>query len=196
MSLSFLRTSLIAACVLFLPVTATAAEGRISQVQASNPPATLRPQRTHTGHELGVGTHFHVSPDAFLLRGRYRYQFAATAAQGPLSGLWLEAALGPAFYFGRDVAGNAALNLGYEFDPFSNLALTFSPVLRNDIVFEPEDDYVGFIQTYGLSVRLYINGNWVFFVNPSAFGWHLWNVPNASGVEFAWQGGVGFGYKF
>jgi hypothetical protein len=175
---------------------ASAARGKIGQGQASNPPASLRPRATNTGFEIGIGTHIHIEPDTFLPRFRMRYQFSQTAAQGVLSGLWLEAAAGPAIFFGGSVGGNFAFNLGYEFDPFSNLALTFSPVLRNDIIFHPPASYVGFIQTYGLNVRLYINSNWIFFVDPSAFGWHLWNVPGRRGVQFAWQGGAGFGYKF
>lgn len=176
--------------------TPTKAAADLGQTRAGNPPPALRPTPTATGHELGFGSHLHIEPNTFLPRMRYRYNFAQTAAQGPLSGLWLEAALGPAIFFEGSVGGNTAFNLGYEFDPFSNLALTFSPVLRNDIVFHPPADYVGFVQTYGVSIRLYIDAHWVVFVNPTAPGWHLWTVPGDSGIEFAWQGGAGFGYKF
>ncbi|MEM9458664.1 MAG: hypothetical protein AAGF11_31095 [Myxococcota bacterium] len=170
----------------------TPAHAKIGQTRVGSPPPALQPRPTRTGHEIGLGTHLHYGQFwavAFLPRGRYRYQFDKTRAQGSLSGLWLEAAIGPAIY--GDPDGNAAFNLGFEFDPFSNLALTFSPVLRNDLMFDV--DWALFSQTYGASVRLYIDGNWVVFVNPFAFGWYLHNY---GGFAFAFQGGAGFGYKF
>jgi len=154
-------------------------------------PSALQPRATNTGHELGVGTHLGLlHTTTFLPRVRYRYQFARTSALGPLGGLWLEAAIGPALY--GDPDGNAAFNLGYELDPFDRVAITFSPVLRNDALFDV--DWILFSQTYGASVRMYIQSHWVVFVNPFAFGWYTHNYRN--GVGFAFQTGAGFGYKF
>lgn len=175
------------------------AEAKIPQTSGGNPPASLRVRPTKTGHEIGAGTHIHLGPgDAFLPRFRYRYIFAGTAAQGPLSGFWIEAMLGPAIYI-PGVDGNAAFNLGYEFDPFTNLALTFSPVLNNDFFFDA--GYFRYSNTIGAIGRLYMGGNWVFFFEPAAFGWHVGSRFNngrgrGGGAGFSFQGGVGFGYKF
>lgn len=168
-----------------LPAVASA---DMPQGRAGDPPSSLAVKPTRTGHEIGAGTHLNV-PFSFIMRFRYRYIFAGTAAQGPLSGFWIEPGIGPAL--DDDPEGNIMFNLGYEFAPWSNLALTFSPVLRNDFFFD--DDHFAYQQTYGGTVRLYFQGNWVFFVNPFAFGFR---VSNRGCCSFAWQGGAGFGYKF
>jgi len=177
--------------ILGLLVVHAPANAKIGQAKVGNVAPAVQPKPTKTGHEVGFGTHITFPPGgiAFLPRARYRYQFHSTGVQGPLSGLWLEAAIGPAVY--GDPDGNIALNLGYEFDPFSNLALTFSPVFRNDFYFDAL--YFAYSQTFGANMRLYMNGNWVFFVNPAAFGWH---ISNYGCCAFSYQAGAGFGYKF
>lgn len=187
---TFLLPTLLSGLVYLLSGPGVAKAMAMPQASTGNTVSELRPVPTSTGHEIGMATEagvFHVG--MFLPRARYRYQFQRTAAQGPLSGFWLEGMIGPAVY--RDPDGVVSLNLGYEFAPFSDLALTFSPVIRNDLLFDV--DWALFSQSYGASARLYINGHWVVFVNPFAFGWY---VGRGGHVDFAYQGGVGFGYKF
>lgn len=172
-------------------------QAKIPQTTAGSPPPSLSVKPTKTGHEIGAGTYGHFGPGgAFMPRFRYRYIFSGTAAQGPLSGFWIEAATGPAIFL-PGVSGNAAFNLGYEFDPFSNLALTFSPILNNDFFFAP--GWLRYSNTLGALVRLYMGGNWVFFFEPMAFGWHVGNGRyrgRGGSAGFSFQGGAGFGYKF
>jgi hypothetical protein len=187
---------LIALAALFVFFASETAEAKLPQTTVGNPPPALQVRPTKTGHEIGAGTHIHFGPGgAFLPRFRYRYIFSSTAAQGPLSGFWLEAMVGPAIYL-PGVSGNAAFNLGYEFDPFRNLALTFSPVLNNDFFFDL--GYFRYSNTIGAIGRLYMGGNWVFFFEPAAFGWHVgtYGPRRGRGVGFSFQGGAGFGYKF
>lgn len=169
---------------------ADAAPGKLKQTTAGTPPAEIQPAPTNTGHEVGFGLHFNTNPDVFLPRPRYRYTFVKTAVQGPLSGFWLEAGIGPGVGFNGGVIGNAALILGYEFDPFSNLALTFSPTIHNE--FDFTSSFFGFMQTYGGVMRLYVKGHWVVYLEPFSFGW----FASGSGAIFAYQAGFGFGYRF
>lgn len=169
----------------------SAAQAKLPQSTAGNPPPSIQPQPTNTGHEIGAGFHFYDNPDVFMPKFRYRYIFASTAAQGPLSGFWLEANIGPGVGYGGGILGNTGLFLGYEFDPWSNLALTFSPVLHNDFFFD--EGFFRFGQTVGAIARLYVSGNWVFYAEPASFGW---SAGSGGGVWFAFQATLGFGYKF
>lgn len=193
-------TVLIALLVLPAP-GAHAATRSMPQAKGGNPPQLLVPAPTATGHEIGLGLHINRNPYAFYPRLRYRYTIKQTAVQGPLSGFWLEVGVAPGiplhrylYGAGRSVFGNVALNLGYEFAPFSNLALTFAPVLHNEFNFGP---FFAFMQTYGAHVRLYLGGHWVVFLEPFSFGWAVAKYPTSrTFVRFSHQYGMGFGYKF
>jgi len=189
---SLLVLALSAFVLLLVPSVAEARQGGIPQTSGGNPGRAIRPQPTRTGHEIGAEMRFPVDPTLFTPRFRYRYIIHQTAAQGPLSGFWFEFAGGPSFpYSVHDVFGNFAFNVGYEFDPFRNLALTFSPTVQNDwYFFTPGWNYT---HTLGAVVRLYVSGHWVFFVQPAAFGF----VVRSNGTaDFAAQFGFGFSYKF
>lgn len=188
---SLLAGSIAAWVVTFSPPL-HARQGQIKQTSVNNKASALRPQPTKTGHEIGAEFRFPVNPDLVSLRFRYRYIFAGTAAQGPLSGFWIEGAIGPSFpYGGGDVFGNFAFNLGYEFDPFRDLALTFSAVVQNDLYFfTPGFNYTN---TLGGLMRLYVAGHWVFFFEPVTFGFV---VDSNGGADFAFQAAIGFSYKF
>lgn len=98
------------------------------------------------------------------------------------------------YYRERSVWGRFGFELGYEFAPWSNLALTFSPVMHNDLHFSPY--FVQFAQTFGPAVRLYINQHWVVYFEPGLFGWNVWGHRGYTGGGFTVRGGVGFAYKF
>jgi hypothetical protein len=90
--------------------------------------------------------------------------------------------------------GRGGFELGYEIDPWSNLALTFSPVIHNDFHFSPW--FFQFAQTFGPSIRLYINQHVIVYFEPGFVGWNAWTNGDVGGVGFSVRGGVGFAYKF
>jgi hypothetical protein len=94
----------------------------------------------------------------------------------------------------RAIWGRAGFELGYEIDPWSNLALTFSPVIHNDFYFSPY--FFQFSQTFGPAIRLYIQQHWVVYFEPGFVGWNAWTNRDYSGVGLSIRGGVGFAYKF
>lgn len=190
------------------------------QATVANPPAALRPGQTNTVHEIGASLNGSFNPDAFIPAFNWRFHLPGTGRIGPLSGLYMGFNAGPAvsFYgrgygryrgrgrigrgvygedgrnYYRDVWGRAGFELGYEIDPWSNLALTFSPVVHNDFHFSPY--FFQFAQTFGPAVRLYVNQHWVVYFEPGFLGWHVWTNRYASGYGFSVRGGVGFAYKF
>ena len=205
----------VAAIVLLFASPAQAGQG-----SAGNPPPELRPGPTSTVHEIGVSTNGNYNPDAFIPAFNWRIHFPGTGRVGQLSGLFIGFNAGPAvsfygrgrgrgygrgrydrgFYgrgdrdFYRAVWGRGGFELGYEIDPWSNLALTFSPLVHNDFHFSPH--FFQFVQTFGIAVRLYINQHWIFYFEPPMLGWNVWtDGPNVGGW-FSARGGVGFAYKF
>lgn len=183
--------SLLAFAAMYSP-PAHARRGQIAQGSTGNRASVLRPKPTRTGHEIGVENRFPIDPTLITLRFRYRYIVPESAAQGPLSGFWFEFAGGPTFpYGGGDVFGNVAFSLGYEFDPFRDLALTFSPVVHNDLYFFTPGWNYTFLG--GAIIRLYLGGHFVLFFEPASFGFV---VRSDSSADFAYQAGLGFGYKF
>ncbi len=146
-----------------------------------------------------------LSPDVFMPLANWRYHFASTARMGQLSGLYLGLDAGPAVDFGGGLSGTTGLELGYEFDPWTNLALTFAPVVHNDFHFAR--NYFRFAQTFGPVARLYINQHWVVYFEPGAVGWHVrayeYNGQNPNNPDFndvragfSFRAGWGFAYKF
>jgi hypothetical protein len=98
-------------------------------------------------------------------------------------------------YYYRDIWGLGGFEIGYEIAPWSNLALTFSPVIHNDFHFSPY--FFQFAQTFGPAIRMYINQHWVVYFEPGFLGWNVWTTGNGyTGVGFSVRGGVGFAYKF
>ena len=177
------------------------------QASAANPPAALRPGPTRTVHEIGASLNGAFNPDAFIPAFNWRFHLPRTGHVGQLSGLYMGLNIGPALSFhghgyghgygrGYDRAlwGRAGFELGYEIDPWSNLALTFSPVVHNDVHVSP--DLFAFAQTFGPAIRLYIDQHWVVYFEPGFLGWTIWADGHGSGAAFAMRGGVGFAYKF
>ncbi|PRP90714.1 hypothetical protein ENSA5_62280 [Enhygromyxa salina] len=217
---SYLVSTLIAAAVLLLASPAEAGK----QATLANPPASMRPGQTSSVHEIGVSLNGNFNPDAFIPAFNWRFHLPKTGRVGQLSGLFMGFNAGPAvnFYgvgrgsygggvygrgdrdFYREVWGRAGFELGYEIDPWSNLALTFAPVMHNDFHFSPY--FFQFEQTFGPAVRLYINQHWVFYFEPGFVGWNVWTDIDRnradndnfyySGVGLSVRGGVGFAYKF
>ncbi len=184
------------------------------QATAGNPPAALRPGQTSTPHEIGASLNGAFNPDAFIPAFNWRVHFPNTGRVGQLSGLFIGLNLGPAVsfygngrgvYYGRgigpdddfyrgSVMGRGGFELGYEIDPWSNLALTFSPVVHNDFYFSPWAFH--FAQTFGPSIRLYVNQHWVVYFEPGFVGWQVWTDGDNVGAWLSARGGVGFAYKF
>ncbi len=196
-----------------LAIVSTAEAG---QGSVPNPPPALRPGQTNTVHEIGASLNGSFNPDAFIPAFNWRIHFPGTGRVGQLSGLFMGFNIGPAvsFYGGRAcpgcgrgryfgywdddrvgaVWGRGGFELGYEIDPWSNLALTFSPVVHNDFHFSPW--FFQFAQTFGPSIRLYIQQHWVVYFEPGFVGWNVWTNGDDVGVGFSVRGGVGFAYKF
>ena len=188
------------------------------QATMPNPPPALRPGQTKTVHEIGASLNGSFNPDAFIPAFNWRFHMPNTGRIGQLSGLYMGFNIGPAAsfygrgrgpydgrgryargYYGDDffygsVWGRGGFELGYEIDPWSNLALTFAPVIHNDFHFSPF--FFQFAQTFGPAIRLYIQKHWVVYFEPGFFGWNVWTNGDFSGVGFSVRGGVGFAYKF
>ena len=203
----------VAAAVLSFATPAEAGQGSVP-----NPPSALRPGQTNTVHEIGASLNGAFNPDAFIPAFNWRFHLPGTGRIGQLSGLYMGFNIGPAvsFYGGgpygrgrgryyrgpywdddhyyRSVWGRGGFELGYEIDPWSNLALTFSPVVHNDFYFSPW--HFQFAQTFGPAIRLYINQHVIVYFEPGFIGWTVWTNGDYGGVGFSVRGGVGFAYKF
>jgi hypothetical protein len=214
-----LSTSLSVAIAATLLLVASPAQAG-GQATAANPPAALRPGQTNTVHEIGASLNGAFNPDAFIPAFNWRFHLPGTGRIGQLSGLFMGFNLGPAVDFygrgygpyrgrgrylggvygldGRDyyngIWGRAGFELGYEIDPWSNLALTFSPVVHNDFHFSPW--FFQFSQTFGPAIRLYIQQHWVVYFEPGFVGWNIWTNRDFTGGGLSIRGGVGFAYKF
>ena len=208
--LSYLVSTLVAAIVLMVASPAQAG----NQATLANPPAAMRPGATSSNHEIGFSLNGNYNPDAFIPAFNWRIHFPSTGKWGPLSGLFIGFNLGPAvsFYgnglgrygrgwygrgdrdFYRAIWGRGGFELGYEIAPWSNLALTFSPVVHNDFHFSPY--FFQFVQTFGPAIRLYINQHVVLYFEPGFLGWNIWTDGDNAGAWFSARGGVGFAYKF
>jgi hypothetical protein len=226
---SYLLSAAFAAALLLIASPAQAGK----QATASNPPAALRPGQTKTVHEIGASLNGNFNPDAFMPAFNWRFHLPNTGRIGQLSGLYMGLNAGPAVSFhgrglgrydgpgygrgGRDyyrafgsLWGRAGFELGYEIDPWSNLALTFSPTVHNDFHFSPY--FFQFEQTFGPTIRLYINQHWVVYFEPGFIGYSIWTNTDRRHPYYddddwydgrnyvdAWlsvRGGVGFAYKF
>lgn len=211
--LPVLISAFIATLVLLFASPAQAGQGTVP-----NPPPALRPGQTNTVHEIGVSLNGNFNPDSFIPAFNWRFHFPSTGRVGPLSGLFMGLNLGPAvsFYGGRRgprrgryvggryydnrrfydraIWGRGGFEIGYEIDPWSNLALTFSPVIHNDFHFSPW--FFQFTQTFGPSIRLYIQQHWIFYFEPGFVGWNVWTDGDFAAAGFTVRGGVGFAYKF
>lgn len=202
--LSYLVSTVVAALVLLLASPASA-----GQTTVPNAPAALKPGQTKTVHEIGFSLNGNFNPDAFIPAFNWRFHLPSTGRVGQLSGLFMGFNVGPAvsFYgrgartyyggsrdFYREIWGRGGFELGYEIDPFSNLALTISPVVHNDFHFSPF--FFEFNQTFGPAIRLYIQQHWIFYFEPGFVGWTVWTNGDRAGAGFAVRGGVGFAYKF
>lgn len=206
---SHLLTTLVAAILLLV-----AAPAQAGQATVPNPPASMRPGPTNTVHEIGASVNGNFNPDALIPAFNWRFHFPQTGKWGPLSGLFMGFNAGPAvsfygrgrgrydrgFYgrgnrdFYRPIWGRVGFELGYEIAPWSNLALTFSPVIHNDFHFSPF--FFQFVQTIGPAIRLYINQHWVVYFEPGFVGWNIWTDGRNSGAWLSARGGFGFAYKF
>lgn len=194
-------------------LTTFSTQAEAGQATLANPPASLRPGQTKTVHELGASLNGAFNPDVFIPAGNWRFHLPSTGRVGQLSGLYMGFNLGPAvsFYgrgrgryygrgngpdddFHRSVGGRGGFELGYEIDPWSNLALTFSPAVHNDFYFSPWS--FQFAQTFGPVVRLYIEQHWVVYFEPGFIGWSVWTDGDNAGAWLSARGGVGFAYKF
>jgi hypothetical protein len=215
-----LRISLsvaIASTLLLIAAPAEAGQGTVP-----NPPPALRPGQTSSVHEIGFSLNGSFNPDAFIPAFNWRFHFPSTGRIGQLSGLFMGFNLGPAisfygargygyvdgpgphghYFHGADWYGNhggwiwgrGGFELGYEIDPWSNLALTFSPVIHNDFHFSPW--FFQFQQTFGPAIRLYINQHAIVYFEPGFVGWNVWTNGPVVGGGFSVRGGVGFAYKF
>lgn len=173
----------------WLAPSPAAAKGK--QSKAGNPPAVLQPGRTKTAHEIGASFNPSFSPNQFSTRFNWRMNFPSTTAFGQLGGLFIGVNTGPSFGFGGGVNGVAGFDIGYEIDPWSNLALTFSPVLHTDTYFDP--DWWSLQQTAGVVIRLYLKQHWVVYFDPASFGW---STGRGGGVGYAMRFAWGFAYKF
>ncbi|PRP93627.1 hypothetical protein [Enhygromyxa salina] len=208
---SYLLSTVIAAVVLLIASPAQAGK----QATLANPPPAMRPGQTSSVHEIGVSFNGNFNPDAFMPTFNWRFHLPNTGRVGQLSGLFMGFNAGPAvsfhgngrgYYhrggygrgdrdFYRAVWGRAGFELGYEIDPWSNLALTFSPTVHNDFHFSPH--FFQFEQTFGPTIRLYIERHWVFYFEPGFIGWNVWtDGRNNTGAWLSVRGGVGFAYKF
>ena len=168
----------------------------------------MRPGQTKTVHEIGASLNANFNPDAFIPAFNWRFHLPSTGRIGQLSGLYMGFNVGPAvsFYgryyggygrrdFYREVWGRGGFELGYEIDPWSNLALTFAPVIHNDFHFSPY--FFQFEQTFGPAIRLYLKQHWVVYFEPAFVGWNVWtDFDRNSGAWVSVRGGVGFAYKF
>jgi hypothetical protein len=207
--LSLLLSTVIAAIVLLVASPALAG----GQATIPNAPAALRPGQTKTVHEIGFSLNGNFNPDAFIPAFNWRFHLPSTGKIGQLSGLFMGFNVGPAvsFYgrgygayssghgrgdrdFYREVWGRAGFELGYEIDPWSNLAVTFSPVIHNDFHFSPY--FFQFVQTFGPAIRIYIQKHVIVYFEPGFLGWTVWTDGYNAGGWFAARGGVGFAYKF
>ena len=214
-----LRISLSAAiastllCSLAIATPAEAGQGSVP-----NPPPALKPGQTNSVHEIGFSLNGSFNPDGFIPAFNWRFHLPNTGRVGQLSGLFMGFNIGPAisFYgFGRGhchgcgrhgylgywdddriggIWGRGGFELGYEIDPWKNLALTFSPVIHNDFHFSAY--HFQFAQTFGPAIRLYINQHVVVYFEPGFLGWNVWTNGDYFGGGFSVRGGVGFAYKF
>jgi hypothetical protein len=207
----------VAAAVLSFAPEAEAA----GQATVPNPPPALRPGQTNSNHEIGFSLNGAFNPDVFIPAFNWRVHFPNTGRIGQLSGLYLGLNIGPAvsFYgraygpyhnhrgrgrwdgdpndrdfYGGWVWGRGGFELGYEIDPWKNLALTFSPVVHNDFYFSPW--HFQFAQTFGPAIRLYINQHAIVYFEPGFIGWTVWTDGYGAGAWLSVRGGVGFAYKF
>jgi hypothetical protein len=207
----------VAAAALMLATPAHAG----GQATAANPPPALRPGKTNTVHEIGFSLNGAFNPDAFIPAFNWRFHLPSTGRIGQLSGLYMGFNIGPAVsFYGRGygpgsyhrgrgrgrwdpddrryydgwVWGRGGFELGYEIDPWSNLALTFSPVVHNDFYFSPW--HFQFAQTFGPAIRLYINQHAIVYFEPGFLGWTVWTDGYGAGAWLAVRGGAGFAYKF
>ena len=200
-SFPLLLPTLTAGLLMLVATPALAGQGTVP-----NPPAAMAPGATSTAHEIGASLNGNLNPDSFIPAFNWRVHFPSTGTMGPLSGLFLGLNVGPAvnfhgrsFNYGRsyrDIWGRGGFELGYEIAPWSNLALTFSPVIHNDFHFSPY--FFQFTQTFGPAIRLYIDKHWVVYFEPGFVGWNIWTDGdgNTSRPGFSVRGGVGFAYKF
>lgn len=203
----------VAAAGLSFPTLAHAGQGSVP-----NPPPVMRPGPTSSNHEIGFSLNGAFDPDVFIPAFNWRVHFPQTGRVGQLSGLFLGLDIGPAvsFYgsgygpgryrgwgrgpdpgdrfYGGWVWGRGGFELGYEIDPWSNLALTFSPVVHNDFYFSPW--HFQFAQTFGPTIRLYLNQHAIVYFEPGFLGWTVWTDGDRAGAGFSVRGGVGFAYKF
>ena len=188
--LALLAPACVAAALTLVADEARAAE----QTTLASPPPELMPGPTKSIHELGFGLNFAAGPNIFNPALHWRMHIPNTARIGQLSGLYLGFNFGPAVGFNGSIAGDGGFELGYEIDPWSNLALTFSPSVHNDFYF---DTYAfQFAQVFGPAVRLYINQHWVVYFEPGHIGWNIWTNGDRTHAGFSFRGGVGFAYKF
>lgn len=197
-----------------------ATPAKAGQGSVSNPPPAMRPGQTNTPHEIGFSLNGSWGPGAFIPAFNWRVHFPNTGRIGQLSGLFIGLNLGPgvSWYGGRGVGryargprdsrryyagrgdwggwvwGRGGFELGYEIDPWSNLALTFSPVVHNDFHFSPR--FFQFSQTFGPAIRLYLNQHFIVYFEPGFFGWTVWTDGYGAAAGFSARGGVGFAYKF
>ena len=177
----------------FVLLSPDVAQAKIPQSQAASPPADLQPGPTKTVHEVGATVNFTLG--TFDPQFNWRMAFPKTGAQGQLSGLFLGVDVGPSIGFGGGVAGMAGFRIGYEFDPWSNLALTFSPVAHFDNYFG--QGFYTFTNTFGAIMRLYIKQHWVVQFEIPALGYGISTAGNGRvGAGFHLRAGWGFAYKF
>ena len=216
------RVTLSLSVVLAAAVLSFAPSAEAGQGSVPNPPPALRPGKTSSNHEIGFSLNGAFNPDVFIPAFNWRIHFPNTGRIGQLSGLYIGFNVGPAVsFYGRGygpgryhgrrgrgwddpddwdgryrgwVWGRAGFELGYEIDPWSNLALTFSPVVHNDVYFSPW--HFQFSQTFGPSIRLYINQHAIVYFEPGFLGWTVWSDYWGAGAWFSLRGGVGFAYKF
>lgn len=215
------RLTLSLSVVVATAVLSFASPAEAGQGSVPNPPPALRPGQTNTVHEIGFSLNGSFNPDAFIPAFNWRFHFPGTGRVGQLSGLYMGFNIGPAVswhgaghchgrgYYGRGgcwdddhhhrhrhggVWGRGGFELGYEIDPWSNLALTFSPVVHNDFYFSPW--HFQFAQTFGPAIRLYINRHVIVYFEPGFLGWNVWTDGPHVSAGFSVRGGVGFAYKF
>jgi hypothetical protein len=214
------RFSLSLSVVVATAVLSFATPAEAGQGSVPNPPPAMRPGQTNTVHEIGASLNGAFNPDAFIPAFNWRFHFPGTGRIGQLSGLYMGFNIGPAVsfyggrgyyhgrgrgryadgprwdddYYYRSVWGRGGFELGYEIDPWSNLALTFSPVVHNDFHFSPW--FFQFSQTFGPAIRLYLQQHWVIYFEPGFVGWNVWTNGWGTGVGFSVRGGAGFAYKF